>query len=60
MAVRDSHLNDYVRDTLEDIYGEEAIGSVSCHVDWDAVSNEHAIDMTPVSFRGSDYYLTTH
>ena len=57
-AVHEGHLNDHVRNELEGIYGEEAIGATACHTDWDAVSAEHAIDMTSTRFRGSDYYIT--
>jgi hypothetical protein len=59
-AVREDHLEDYARDTLESIYGEEAIDSVGCHVNWEAVAAEMAIDMTATTFRGSSYYITTH
>jgi hypothetical protein len=58
-AVHERHLADYVRDELEDVYGEEAIASTACHTDWDAVAAEHATDMTATRYRGSLYYITT-
>ena len=59
VAVHESHLTDFIRDRLEDVYGEEAVGATACHTDWDAVAAEHAIDMTATRYRVSRYYITT-
>lgn len=56
-AIRDSYLETFVRDELEDIYGQEVFATLDSYINWRELTEDRAAEMTEVTFRGTTYYV---
>jgi hypothetical protein len=56
-AIRDSYLETFVRDEIEDVI--EGLEYVSDYIDWDELTADRRSEMTETTFGGTTYYITS-
>jgi hypothetical protein len=58
-ALRESYLEEFVQDEAADIGGIGPDSYLFGYVRWASLAQARTIDMSPVTFRGSEYWITT-